>query len=67
MLKILDFKLRAATPEPRSRYTRIPADIMQCAMPIILNMLPQHSHKPVLNALSRLSRPTTCNITPTTP
>jgi hypothetical protein len=40
---------------------------MQGAMPIILNMLPQHSHKSVLNALSRLSRPTMCNITPTTP
>ena len=48
MLKNLGGQLRIATPEPRSRHTRIPADVLQCAT--IIKMLPQHSHKTATNS-----------------
>src|SRR6185437_12654801 len=60
LLEIRNFQLRAAPPEPGSRYTRIPADVMQGALPIILNLLPQrrvagpHSLRPVFSSDSWL-------------
>src|SRR6476661_3579032 len=48
LLEIRNFQLRAAPPDPGSRYTRIPADVMQGALPIILNLLSQHSQESLL-------------------
>jgi hypothetical protein len=50
LLEICNLQLGATTPEPGRRHTRIPADVMHGALPIILYLLPQSRQKAVLNA-----------------